>query len=120
MERENLHTQDSTYVKSKASRGDDAGYVMAKDYYLTVPCMEFFITCKVRPVFEVYHTTILWRHLIPKKAEANEVGLGQNCPKIDNQVVKKSKVKEKGKSGQDCHMDSLPGYSQYIDIVVIC
>jgi hypothetical protein len=76
MERENLHTQDSTYVKSKASRGDNAGYVMAKDYYLTVPCMEFFITCKVRPVFEMYHTTILWRHLIPKKAEANEVGLG--------------------------------------------
>lgn len=25
MERENLHTQDSTYVKSKASRGDNAG-----------------------------------------------------------------------------------------------
>lgn len=33
-------------------------------------------------------------------AEANEVGLGQNCPKIDNQVVKKSKVKEKGKAGR--------------------
>ena len=32
--------------------------------------------------------------------EANEVGLGQNCPKIDNQVVKKSKVKEKGKAGR--------------------
>lgn len=29
--------------------------------------------------------------------EANEVGLGQNCPKIDNQVVKKSKVKKKEK-----------------------
>lgn len=31
------------------------------DYYLTVPCMEFFIARKVRPVFEVYrqvfHTT---------------------------------------------------------------
>lgn len=33
----------------------------ATDYYLTVPCMEFFIARKVRPVFEVYrqvfHTT---------------------------------------------------------------
>lgn len=30
-------------------------------------------------------------------AESNEDGLGQNCPKIDNQVVKRSKVKEKAK-----------------------
>ena len=33
-------------------------------------------------------------------AESNEDGLGQNCPKIDNQVVKRSKVKEKGKAGR--------------------
>lgn len=33
-------------------------------------------------------------------ADANEGCLGQNCPKIDNQVVKKTKIKEKGKSGR--------------------
>lgn len=33
-------------------------------------------------------------------AESNEDGLGQNCPKTDNQVVKRSKVKEKGKAGR--------------------
>lgn len=33
-------------------------------------------------------------------AEERENGLGENSPKIDNQVVKKSKVKEKGKAGR--------------------
>lgn len=32
--------------------------------------------------------------------EERENGLGENSPKIDNQVVKKSKVKEKGKAGR--------------------
>lgn len=33
-------------------------------------------------------------------AEERENGLGQNCPKIDNQVFKKSKVKIEGKPGR--------------------
>lgn len=33
-------------------------------------------------------------------AEERENGLGENSPKIDNQVVKKSKAKEKGKAGR--------------------
>lgn len=33
-------------------------------------------------------------------AEERENGLGENSPKIDSQVVKKSKVKEKGKAGR--------------------
>lgn len=33
-------------------------------------------------------------------ADANDGDLGQNCPKIDNQVVKRTKIKEKGKSGR--------------------
>lgn len=33
-------------------------------------------------------------------AEERENGLGENSPKIDNLVVKKSKVKEKGKAGR--------------------
>lgn len=33
-------------------------------------------------------------------AESSENGLGQNSPKIDNQVVKRTKVKEKGKAGR--------------------
>lgn len=32
--------------------------------------------------------------------ESNEKGLGENSPKIDNQVVKRSRVKEKGKAGR--------------------
>ena len=33
-------------------------------------------------------------------AEERENGLGENSPKIDNQVVKKSRVREKGKAGR--------------------
>lgn len=33
-------------------------------------------------------------------AEERKNGLGENSPKIDNQVVKKSKVKEKGRAGR--------------------
>lgn len=33
-------------------------------------------------------------------AEERKNGLGENSPKIDNQVVKRSKVKEKGKAGR--------------------
>lgn len=44
---------DYQTVRKKVQASNIAGYVMAKDYYLTVPCMEFFITCKVRPVFEM-------------------------------------------------------------------
>lgn len=33
-------------------------------------------------------------------AESNEKGLGEISPKIDNQVVKRSRVKEKGKAGR--------------------
>lgn len=38
----------------KVEASNVAGFVIAKDYYLTVPCLEFFIARKVRAVFEVY------------------------------------------------------------------
>ena len=40
-------------------------------------------------------------------AESNEEGLGQNCPKIDNQVVKKSKVKMRNKVGDEANRRRL-------------
>lgn len=48
--------QDVDYqtVRKKVQASNVAGYVWADEYYLTVPCMEFFIARKVRPVFEVY------------------------------------------------------------------
>ena len=33
-------------------------------------------------------------------AESNENGLGENSPKINNQSVKRIRVKEKGKAGR--------------------
>lgn len=37
-------------------------------------------------------------------AEERENGLGENFPKIDNQVVKKSRIRKKGKAGRPRHL----------------
>lgn len=50
----------------KVQASNVAGFVLAKDYFLTVSCMEFFIARKVRPVFEVY------RQVFHKTAECAE------------------------------------------------
>lgn len=44
---------DFQMVRKKVQASNVAGFVWADDYYLTVPCMEFFIARKVRPV--LYH-----------------------------------------------------------------
>lgn len=45
---------DYQAVTQKVECQNGIGYSRRIDYYLTVPCMEFFIARKVRPVFEVY------------------------------------------------------------------
>lgn len=56
------------------------------DYYLTVPCMEFFIARKVRPVFEVYrqvfHTT------------AKNVAAAVPAPKLSEKLMWVREVKK--------------------------
>lgn len=58
----------------------------ATDYYLTVPCMEFFIARKVRPVFEVYrqvfHTT------------AKNVAAAVPAPKLSEKLMWVREVKK--------------------------
>lgn len=48
--------QDIDYqtVRKKVESSNIAGFTYANDYFLTLPCMEYFIARKVRPVFEVY------------------------------------------------------------------
>ena len=50
------------------------------DYYLTVPCMEFFIARKVRPVFEVY------RQVFHKTAEQIKLGTQPQAPKLSEKL----------------------------------
>lgn len=45
---------DFKAVTQKVQCSNGIGSSRRTDYYLTVPCMEFFIARKVRPVFEVY------------------------------------------------------------------
>lgn len=45
---------DFQMVRKKVQASNVAGFVWADDYYLTIPCLEYFIARKVRPVFEVY------------------------------------------------------------------
>lgn len=49
-----IQTVDYETIARKRKASNAAGYVMAKDYMLTVSCMEYFVARKVRAVFEVY------------------------------------------------------------------
>ena len=55
-ELKNKFIQDVDFqtMRKKVQASNVAGFVWADVYFLTVPCMEFFIARKVRPVFEVY------------------------------------------------------------------
>ena len=58
--------QDIDYqtVRKKVQSSNVAGFTYKNDTFLTVPCLEFFIARKVRPVFEVY------RQVFHKTAQA--------------------------------------------------
>lgn len=77
---------DFQTVRKKVQASNAAGYVWADDYYLTVPCMEFFIARKVRPVFEVYrqvfHTT------------AKNVAAAVPAPKLSEKLMWVREVKK--------------------------
>lgn len=53
---------DYQTVRQKTPASNLAGFVWSIEYHLSVPCLEFFIARKVRPVFEIYrqvfHKTI--------------------------------------------------------------
>lgn len=49
-----LQDIDFQTVRKKVQSSNVAGFTYKNDTYLTVPCLEFFIARKVRPVFEVY------------------------------------------------------------------
>lgn len=50
LRRDFIENEDYTTVRNSPEGGKFASI----DYYLTVPCLEYFIVKKVRPVFEVY------------------------------------------------------------------
>lgn len=54
--RDFIEKEDYQPVRRKAERSSDGKFIGADkvDYLLTVPCLEYFIVKKVRPVFEVY------------------------------------------------------------------
>ena len=49
-----LQDIDFQTVRKKVQSSNVAGFTYKNDTFLTVPCLEFFIARKVRPVFEVY------------------------------------------------------------------
>ena len=57
---------DFQTVRKKVQASNVAGFVWADDYYLTLPCLEFFIARKVRAVFEVYRKVF---HKVPEMAK---------------------------------------------------
>lgn len=73
---------DFQMVRKKVQASNVAGFVWADDYYLTVPCMEFFIARKVRPVFEVY------RKVFHKAAENISLNLTPTRVKTSLEWVK--------------------------------
>lgn len=54
--RDFIEKEDYQPLRRKAERSSDGKFIGADkvDYYLSVPCLEYFIVKKVRPVFEVY------------------------------------------------------------------
>lgn len=50
--RDFVENEDYKLLRRKVEQVSGAKYI--DDYYLTVPCLEYFIVKKIRPVFEVY------------------------------------------------------------------
>lgn len=59
-----LQDVDYQTVRKKVQSSNVAGFTYKNDTFITVPCLEFFIARKVRPVFEVY------RQVFHKTAQA--------------------------------------------------
>ena len=72
---------DYQTVRRKVQASNVAGYVWADDYFLTVPCMEFFIARKVRPVFEVYRQVF---HTAAQNVAA--IAATQPAPKLSEKM----------------------------------
>lgn len=77
---------DFKALTQKVQCSNGIGSSRRTDYYLTVPCMEFFIARKVRPVFEVYrqvfHTT------------AKNVAAAVPAPKLSEKLMWVREVKK--------------------------
>lgn len=83
-----LFIEGTDYLVLRKNAGNLQGGRPTEDYYLTVPCMEFFIARKVRPVFEVY------RKVFHRAAEQIKVEAQPKAPKLSDQLMWAREVKK--------------------------
>lgn len=76
------------YQVLRKNAGNLQGGRPTEDYFLAVPCMEFFIARKVRPVFEVY------RQVFHKAAEQIRISTQPAAPKLSEQLMWVREVKK--------------------------
>lgn len=98
--------QDIDYkaFNQKVECQNGIGYSKRIDYFLTVPCMEFFIARKVRPVFEVY------RQVFHKAVEAIPV----ERPKMRGGEIKLDMLHYLLGLGDKCDLDALNDMVVYL------
>ena len=105
-ELKNKFIQDVDFqtMRKKVQASNVAGFVWADVYFLTVPCMEFFIARKVRPVFEVY------RQVFHKAVEAIPV----ERPKMRGGEIKLDVLHYLLGLGDKCDLDALNDIVVYL------
>jgi hypothetical protein len=105
-ELKNKFIQDVDFqtMRKKVQASNVAGFVWADVYFLTVPCMEFFIARKVRPVFEVY------RQVFHKAVEAIPV----ERPKMRGGEIKLDMLHYLLGLGDKCDLDALNDIVVYL------
>ena len=105
-ELKNKFIQDVDFqtMRKKVQASNVAGFVWADVYFLTVPCMEFFIARKVRPVFEVY------RQVFHKAVEAIPV----ERPKMRGGEIKLDMLHYLLGLGDKCDLDALNDMVVYL------
>ena len=95
---------DYKALSQKVECQNGIGYSKRIDYFLTVPCMEFFIARKVRPVFEVY------RQVFHKAVEAIPV----ERPKMRGGEIKLDMLHYLLGLGDKCDLDALNDMVVYL------
>lgn len=88
---ENVDFQPLAQNGERLSNGQFAGG--GTTYYLTLPCMEFFIARKVRPVFEVYRQVF---HKTAKHIDAKSVTISDKI-KVADWLIKALNLNESSK-----------------------
>lgn len=76
-----IENVDYQAITQKVECKNGVGYSRRIDYYITVPCLEFFIARKARSVFEIYRQ--VFHHTVNKVIEDKSI---DNQPTISDKM----------------------------------